>query len=231
MTEVKKRIIDLSHIISPDMPHWPGDLITHIEESDHGLHAGYHMNNVHIGEHSGTHIGAPSHFGFGAHTVDSIPAEQLIVYSVKINLCSAASMDPDLLLQPGHIAEWEERNGEIRNCLVLVETGWSRYWADSKRYFGWDHGNMHFPGVSLSAAQILVKQKKIIGLGIDTAGIDGGMVDDLTVNRYLAEHQVYHLENLNNLKLLPETKFEVFIGALPIKNGHGSPCRVLAVVE
>jgi kynurenine formamidase len=42
--------------------------------------------------------------------------------------------------------------------------------------------------------------------------------------------QVWHIENLTNLKSLPATGALVFIGVLPLVDGSGSPARILALV-
>jgi kynurenine formamidase len=42
--------------------------------------------------------------------------------------------------------------------------------------------------------------------------------------------QVWHIENLTNLKQLPATGALVFVGVLPLVDGSGSPARILALV-
>ena len=37
-------------------------------------------------------------------------------------------------------------------------------------------GRLHFPGIGREAALWLIEQRKIIGIGIDTLGIDPGSV-------------------------------------------------------
>ena len=231
MPELKGAIIDLSHPVESGMPHWPDDPQTGLAVCRTLEQDGYRLNRLVIGEHSGTHIGAPSHFNRNQATVDRLGAGKLIVPAVKINLDAAAGENRDFLLQTEHILGWEEQHKKIESGLVLIHTGWSRFWSDPEMYFGLENGMMHFPGVSESAARFLAQQRGIIGLGIDTAGIDGGMSNDFAAGRCLAAHGIYHLENLANLNSLPDENFTVFIGALPIVNGHGSPCRVLAVIQ
>jgi kynurenine formamidase len=54
---------------------------------------------------------------------------------------------------------------------------------------------------------------------------------DFPVHRHVTlPKQVWHIENLTNLKSLPATGALVFIGVLPLVDGSGSPARILALV-
>ena len=79
------KIFDLSHSIKEMMPHWPGDQATNIGSIRTVAREGYFLNQVTIGEHSGTHVGAPSHFG-GKGSVDDIAPNKLILPGVKIDV-------------------------------------------------------------------------------------------------------------------------------------------------
>lgn len=222
------QVIDLSHTIDETMPHWPSDprtrftLVADVEKH------GYMLRKMTVGEHSGTHLGAPCHFG-GGNGVDDIKPQQLIVPGVKIDVTAESASDANFLLSVENIQHWEQRCGAIpRGSLVLVQTGWSRYWSSPDLYFGLKKGGMHFPGVSGAAAAFLLCERRIVGIGIDTAGVDGGQSKAFRANKGLARGGAYHLENLTNLNEIKGRDFIVFVGALKIKGGSGSPCRVLA---
>ncbi|NOY60942.1 MAG: cyclase family protein [Calditrichaeota bacterium] len=226
------RIVDLTHPISEKMPHWPGDPKTVIRRVANFGHHGFNLNRVAIGEHSGTHIGAAKHFVANGADVSAIPAESLISKAFKLDFSEPALQDRDFLISRNHILQWEEKFTTIEShSLVLLQTGWSRFWQNSEHYFGSEKERMHFPGIALDAAKFLAKERQIIGIGIDSPGIDGGLAKDFAANRFLAEHGVFHLENLNRLESLDCCDNLVFIGALPIENGSGSPCRVLGLVQ
>jgi kynurenine formamidase len=225
------QVIDLTHPLSEDMPVWPGDPATRIEQAASIALYGYALNRLAIGEHSGTHVGVPGHFYTGGRDVSQIPASELIVPGIKINISEQAAHNPDLMLQSEHLLEWEKSNGPIRpRSFILIESGWSQFYHQPEAYLGLRDSQMHFPGVSQSAAEMLIEQYQARGIGIDTAGIDGGLSADFAANKSLAEHDALHLENLTNLGALPAMDFLLFIGALPIKNGSGSPCRVIALL-
>ena len=89
---------------------------------------------------------------------------------------------------------------------------------------------MHYPGFGFEAASYLVA-RGVVGIGIDTLGIDRGVDLDFTVHRQVTlPKQVWHIENLTNLKHLPATGALVFVGVLPLVDGSGSPARILALV-
>lgn len=224
------RIIDLSHPITDDMPLWPGDPPTTIARYSTVAQDGYALNSLTIGEHSGTHIGAPTHFNQQGWSVDHIPIDRLVVPAINLDMSDKVHNNADFLLTCIDIEEWERKNGQIENeCVVLLKTGWSALWCKTG-YFSNDQSDMHFPGITEEAAEFLIQKRKIIGLGIDTAGIDGGQSVDFAVNRLLAEHNIYHLENLN-LQALSAIRLYIAIGALPIQNGNGSPCRIFGLIK
>jgi kynurenine formamidase len=129
------------------------------------------------------------------------------------------------------IAEWEAKHGKIAaGAIVVLQTGWASRWPDVARYRNQDaNGKMHFPGFSLDAAKMLL-QRKISGLGCDTLSIDPGNSPDFPVHHLVLGAGVYQLENLADLKDLPEAG--AFLIAAPIKlaGGSGGPVRVFALV-
>ncbi|MBN2412797.1 cyclase family protein [candidate division KSB1 bacterium] len=226
----KKKIIDLTHLISEGIPVWPGDPRLKIETVSDFKNDSFYMNNISMSEHTGTHIGAPMHFyPFGAD-VSELSVNDMIIIANKINIKNHTVKNADYLLTVKDILKWEETHDPLpAECLVLIETGWSKYWDNPNIYFGFKHEAMHFPGISLEAIMFLVEERKIKGIGIDSASIDGGKSMDFIINRYCSESNIYHLENLTNLNQVNESGFLVFIGVLPIKRGSGSPCRVVAL--
>ncbi|NIA29085.1 MAG: cyclase family protein [Actinobacteria bacterium] len=226
------RVVDLTHPVSARMPHWPGDPKTEIQQMANLEQHGFNLNRMTIGEHNGTHIGAAKHFVEHGADVSAIPAESLISKAFKLDFSEPALQDHDFLISGNDILQWEEKFTPIESgSLVLFQTGWSRFWQNSEHYFGLEKERMHFPGISLAAAKFLVKERQVVGIGIDSPGIDGGLANDFSANRFLAEHGVFHLENIDNLESLNCCGNIVFIGALPIENGSGSPCRILGLVK
>ena len=118
--------------------------------------------------------------------------------------------------------------------IVLLRTGWGSRWPDAKRYLGDDRpgdaSHLHFPSYGKEAAELLVKERRVAALGVDTASIDHGPSTDFPVHQIANGADVPGLENLAQLATLPEQG--AFVIALPMKiaNGTGGPLRIVALV-
>ena len=117
-----------------------------------------------------------------------------------------------------------------RGSAALFRTGWDAFADDHERYMG-PAGDLHFPGVSEEAALLLVEQRGVAGVGIDTLGIDPGNVSEFSVHRHATLlHGVWNLECLVNLDQVPPVGALLIVGALPLAGGSASPARVLALI-
>ena len=153
--------------------------------------------------------------------------------AVVIDISRPAVANPDYALTTEDIARWERRYGIIPAAsLVLLHTGWQRYWNDSPRYINADAaGLMHTPGFGPDAARRLLDARRAAGLGADTPGIDPGADTDLSISRMtLSQPHRIVLECLNNLHDLPPTGATIIIGRLPLVGGSGSPASPLALI-
>jgi kynurenine formamidase len=227
-----QRVIHLSHVLEPGMPEWPGDPpLAFFSVASLPTH-GYTLRRLTIGEHSGTHANAPSSFYPDGAAIDAYPAEMLVVPAVVIDVVAAAAADPDHRLTVDEVIAWERRFGPVpAGAAVLVHSGWGDRWGDPSRFMNaGDDGRMHFPGVSLAAAGLLIETRGAAGLGIDTHGIDGGDAADFTVNARVLDRPRLLLENLANLDRLPPTGATIVVGVLRLRGGSGSPAAVLALV-
>ncbi len=219
-------IIDLTHPIHGNMPVWPGDPDTRIEKMTDCSTEGYYLNRLIIGEHTGTHVGAPRHFLENSAAMDVVAAEHLFLPAIKLDVRPWVVDSSPLLLTTELLIDWEQENGLIEaGVSVMLNTGWSDFWHQPQRYWGEE-----FPAISPQATSFLVCQRGVSAVGIDSPGIDGSMSRDFAAGKILAANNALHLENLTNLHRLPVRGAWIFIGALPIVGGSGSPARVVAMV-
>lgn len=153
------RIIDLSHTLSTTgMSLWPG----------HPAFSSYkfqtieeHSSNVtalSFGSHTGTHIDAPSHFIANGSTIDELDLQRLFGRAVVVDVRGKG---------PRERIGWEDverYEGELgEGVIVLICTGWSRYWGTEK--YG-EH-----PYLDPDAArELVVRGVRVIG--VDTLGPD-----------------------------------------------------------
>jgi kynurenine formamidase len=207
-----------------------------------------------LGSHVGTHIDALCHFscngklygavdvktvqsevaGIGRHSVDTIAPMLrrgvLLDIAAKFN---TEALPVDFTITPEHM----ERAAKAQNIaietgdVVLLRTGWARFWNDSARYLTGGHGmNPAGPGPELAGAQWL-SERGLFAAGSDTIAFErvpGAMPVHVHL---LVESGIHIIEALNLEELARDRVYEfVFVAApLKIRGATGSPIRPLAL--
>jgi kynurenine formamidase len=225
------RVVNLSHILHPGIPRWPGDPPVEYQPVAQVSRQGYFLRRVGLGEHSGTHLNAPAGFHEGGAAIDQYPPQSLVVPAVMLDHRARAEADPDYTLGRDDIQEWEREYGPVPpGSVVLLNTCWAARWDDPDRFFNRDDaGRFHFPGFEPAAVRFLL-DRGAAGIGIDTHGVDGGRDEAFAVNRLVLQQPRIVLENLANLDQLPTVGATLVIGILLLPGGSGSPASVLALV-
>jgi len=240
------RVIDLTHTLDPDFP-------VIVLPPEFGQCARFRMeeisaydargpawkwHNISMGEHTGTHFDAPSHWISGRDlplgAVDEIPPERFIGPACVIDCSEGAARDADFELTPAIIAEWEDAHGRIPpGAWVLMRTDWSK--RTGAAYLNMAEDGAHSPGPTLEAIRFLVEERGIRGFGTETVGTDAGQgshyVPPFPAHYTLHGAGRYGLQCLAGLDLLPPTGAIIVAAPLKIRGGTGSPLRVLALVE
>ncbi len=113
-----------------------------------------------------------------------------------------------------------------------MRTDWSkRRGAD---YLNMRADGPHSPGPTPEAIRFLIEERNIRGFGTETVGTDAGQgahyVPPYPAHYFLHGAGKYGLQCLANLDQLPATGAVLIAAPLKIKNGTGSPLRVLAMV-
>jgi len=227
-----RRLVDLSHVVHSGIPQWPGDPPVQFSTVSTIGTEGYSLRRVSLGEHSGTHMNAPSSFHSDGLAIDDYDTNSLVVPASVIDVTEMASINLDFELDIEHVACWEQTNGRIESgSIVLLNTGWSEKWGIPDEYLGLDHdGVSHFPGFGIDAVKYLLSDRGISGAGIDTHGVDPGRDNSFAVNRMMLQQPRLVLENLTNLDQLPPTGATVVIGLIRLQGGSGSPVSVMAFI-
>jgi kynurenine formamidase len=228
----KTRVIDLSYALSDKLVAWPGDAKAFEAKVNATVEKnGYFTRSFWMLEHYGTHMDAPAHFPPGKTTLDKIAVEKFFAAAVIVDVRSEAERNPDYQLTVKRIEAWEDKHGKIpAGAIVVLRTGWASRWPDVARYRNQDaNGTMHFPGFSVEAAKFLL-QRKISGLGCDTLSIDPGNSPDFPVHRTVLGAEVFQLENLADLKDLPEAGAFLIVAPIKLEGGSGGPVRVLGLL-
>jgi kynurenine formamidase len=237
----RSRIIDLTHSFGSETIVWPTErdfqlVVQHAEDTAGGYY--YASNRVEMPEHGGTHIDAPIHFSRGKQTLDQIPVEQMVGAAVRIDITEQCARDRDYRVTISDFQRWEAEHGRIpHSAIVLLNTGFARFWPDRKQYLGTElRGQegvlaLHFPGLHPDAAAWLVRERQVKAVGIDTASIDYGQSTKFETHVALLSRNVPVFENLSNLRELPPRGFDVIALPMKIAGGTGGPLRIIAVLS
>lgn len=198
----------------------------------------WYWNNIHTGEHTGTHFDAPVHWVSGRDKADisEVPVRQLVAPAAVLDLTDRAADDPDFLLEVEHIREWESRHGPLpEGGWLLYRTGWDTRSHDQAAFLNANETGPHTPGVSAACARWLAEEAPIAGIGVETVGTDAGAAHSFDpafpCHHFVLGAGKYGLTQLRNLALLPPTGAVLIAAPLPIVGGSGSPTRILALVE
>ncbi|WP_369133916.1 cyclase family protein [Modestobacter sp. I12A-02662] len=198
----------------------------------------WYWNNFRTGEHTGTHFDAPNHWvtGRDGDDVASVPARRLIAPAAVLDFSAQAAEDPDFLLEPEHVEQWQAAHGPLpEGGWLLYRTGWDARSSSQRAFVNADDTGPHTPGLSPACARWLAEETPVIGLGVETVGTDAGAAHSFDppfpCHAALMGSGKYGLTQLRNLAQLPPTGALVVAAPLPIVSGSGSPSRVLALVD
>jgi len=227
------RVVDLSHVISPQIPLWPGDPKVVFKVVATMKKDGYYLRSFTIGEHSATHMNAPNSFMSGnTEAITSYSAVKRVVPTVVIDARAQCAADADYQLTKQDVLDWEAKNGKIApGSFVVMFTGWQDKWNDPAAFIGQDaKGDLHFPGFAGATSKWLVTDRQIAGVGIDTHGVDPGSDTSYATNTEMANTHKIAIECMANLDQLPAKGATLVLAPLQLQDGSGSPMDIVAFV-
>ena len=223
-----REIVDLTHTAFPTFPNFfkltmEVTPILTVEEN------GVYVNRLTLPEHFGTHWDAPAHFVANGATAEQIPAERLIAPLAVIDISERAAGDPDTVVLPDDILQWERRYGRLRRgSFLAMYSGWEAR-LPGPEFLNERDGVYHFPGWGLEAAQFLLEERDFVGLGVDTHGIDPGHDSTFPVHIETFSRGKHGLENIAQLGSVRPDGMTIIIGAPKHQGGSGGPARLFAV--
>ncbi|MEE9297357.1 MAG: cyclase family protein [Phycisphaerae bacterium] len=233
----ESKVIDLTHPFNEQTIYWPTARRFELTQVAYGLNEvgqWYASNDFCASEHGGTHLDAPIHFAAGRRATADIPITQLIGPLRVIDVRAQCEGDRNYQLAPEDIQRHERRYGPIDpGTIVLIRTGFGRYYPDAKAYLGSDvrgvAGDLSFPGIGEAAARALVSRRVDL-VGLDTASLDHGPSIDFESHRVLNGANIPGLENVANLDKLPPRGATLIALPMKIDGGTGGPCRIIAIL-
>ncbi len=195
-------------------------------------------NWLEIGEHVGTHFDAPIHWVTGKDGVDvsQVPPQHLVASAVVIDKSAEAEKDPDYVLTVDDIRAFEAEHGPLpEGGWLLFRTGWDAHAHDEDLFLNAGSGSPQSPGFDVECSRWLAEESPLVGVGVETVGIDAGAAagfdPPFPLHYYLLGAGKYGITQLANLASLPPTGALLIVAPLKLTGGTGSPIRALALVS
>ncbi len=172
----------------------------------------------------GTQLDPPAHWNARGATISDLPPTFALRPLAVIDVTAKVAVNPGYVVTPADVTAWERRHGRIpEGGVVMIRTGWSRYWHDPKRFAGSPH-----PGIGIPALQFLHFSRHILFHGHETLDTDD--TPDFAAEAWLLRHNFAQAENVANLDKLPEAGALISIGFAKPEGGTGGLARFVAIV-
>ena len=151
---------NLSHRFGYQSPNWPYFEDVKIERIHYMAKSGVLSQRITTSMHNTTHIDAPAHVIQGTPFIDEVPLPHFFGSGIVVSI-------PKKKWEPITGDDLEKACGKIirPRDVVIVNTGWHKYYEDSEDYF------CRSPGFVPSAGDWFVK-KKVKVVGHDTQAND-----------------------------------------------------------
>jgi len=227
-----RSVVDLTHTMSPEFPTFFGVPGIEMQKQFDIKKDGFNLYWWRIIEHAGTHLDAPIHFSEAGATADALDVATLVVPLAVVDVAAKAEADADYVVSRDDLAAWEAKNGPLPDgCCVAMHSGWARHLGDAAKYTGKDAaGVFHFPGFAPDAAEWLIRERRVVGLAVDTLSLDHGPSKDFKTHYLWLPSGRWGLENVANLDRVPPAGATLVVGNAKVKNATGGPARLLALV-
>lgn len=225
-------VLDLTHPLFEGFPTFSGEKWFTIESMVTFAKDRVNLNRWIMVEHTGTHMDAPIHFSADGASTAEVPIADLVVPLAVIDIAQRAQDDPDTTLTPEDVVRWEAANGPLREgCCVVMNSGWHRL-LDTPRFAGRDEaGKNHTPGFHPETAHLLMAERGVKGIGVDTLSLDAGSaMGAFPVHYAWLGSGRWGVERLANLDSVPAKGAILVLGGPKVKGGTGGPSRVMALV-
>jgi kynurenine formamidase len=251
------RTIDLAQPYFTGMPHYPLHApYLYSLSKKHGEYVNPSGSSsaaeaIALSTHVGTHIDALCHYSSNGKLHGGIDPNGFQSYATGIERLSVDKIQPifrrgvlldiarlervdvlpiDFVITPSHLnSALKAASATIQpGDVVLLRTGWSRYWNDPSHFIS----QVHSPGPGIEGARWL-SEHKIFAAGSETAPFESVPSHDMPVHVHLLVESGIHIIECLNLEELSESGASEFLfvaSPLKIRGGTASPIRPVALV-
>ena len=124
------KVYDLTHVIAPDTPVYPGMESPVLSPVATVERDGYHETELRFYSHTGTHMDPPAHLFPGRTTLDQFPADQFIGKALVIDCRDLREGEAITMKQ---LKPYGEKVAKAE--FLLFNLGWDKRWGTDS-YFG-----------------------------------------------------------------------------------------------
>lgn len=224
------RVQDLTYALGPEFPTFFGAPGITVEALYSWADDSFNANMWHVLEHCGTHLDAPLHFSEAGPAAGDIPAADLVLPLAVVDIREKVDANPDYRLSPDDIAAWEGAHGELPpRCCVAMFSGWEAHVGTPKFRNADEEGVLHFPGFHGESADMLIGEREVRALAVDTLSLDAGTSTSFDTHYKWLPTGRYGLEAVASLGALPAAGAIIVVGAPKVAGASGGPSRLLAL--
>jgi kynurenine formamidase len=160
-----------------------------------------------------------------------VPPHHLVAPAVVIDKSVESGRNPDYLLTVEDVRAFEAGHGPLpEDGWLLFRTGWDARAHDEELFLNYGSN----PGFDAECSRWLAEESPIVGVGVETVGIDAGAAagfdPPFPLHHYLLGAGKYGVTQLANLASLPPAGALFVVAPLKLTSGTGSPVRALALV-
>ncbi len=215
------KVIDLSHPISQDLPHWK------VEVSKGFPKHCYQSTTVKMLVHAATHMDSPLHFMDDGKAIDEIPLEMTMGEASVVDLSYKGENE-------GITPEDLENNGRHikEGDFVLLRTDWpEKMWGDMEYW-------RKAPYLTKEGAEWLSKRNpKAVGCDFPQDYVIRELenrepdISEFVVHNVFLPKGILNIEYLTNLKSITRKRVKFMAIPLRLKGVEGSPVRAIAIED
>jgi len=161
-------------------------------------------------------LSAPTHSGTHVDVIRKdrpIPVDRFLGRGITIDISKISD-------RPVSMKDLKISSPIKENDFVFFRTGWDKY-LNKEKYF--DHPELSFEVIEWLA------NKKINMVGIDAPGL-GKRKNHGLYDKFLADKNVYVIENLTNLDLIKKKIFKVYCFPFSVENFEAIHARVVVEI-
>ncbi len=205
------RVIDISVLLSPDTPVWPGDTaFSCMWTWNMAEGSSVNVSAITSSPHAGTHADTPLHVTHGAAASETLPLEAFRGPAIVVDVTDLSG--------EMEYADLQQRMSSASVVRLLLKTG-----------HGIAGGSFpeSWPSLSVDCAAVLVKRGVVL-VGYDCPSADDRQSKTLDVHHVLLDNGVCVVENLD-LRAVEPGAYELDALPLSVAGLDAAPLRAVLV--